>query len=76
MEKKLEGELNRLGYLYEISQQEHPACWGKSCEGLHLRSELKIWKSESPRISWSFASESDGRFDYVLERLPTLTSPV
>lgn len=74
MEKELNDELNRLGYVFEFSMEEHPACWGKSCEGKHLRRELKIWKSEQPKMTWSFSADSNGGFDYVLERLPTLNS--
>lgn len=70
--KELGGELSRLGFVHEISLEDHPGCFGKSCEGKHLVAELRIWKPANPRYKWSFARETGGGFEYVLSQLPDL----
>ena len=63
---KLKNWLKKNGFEYEVDSYDHPACWGKSCEGEHLIEEIKTWKKESPKFKWSFNECED---EYIINKL-------
>lgn len=70
--KYLSSELKQLGFLYEVSLEDHPYCSTAGCKGKHLERKVKIWRPEKPNHSWSFQRVDD---DHILSRLSELHYP-